>query len=209
MATIHISEAEAAGDFAGLMARVHSGAEVVIESGAYPPTVLRTATPPRRSIGYSEESVALLPADTTATIGEGFASDDAASGTPSLSDRELRAMEAEIKAADFILGIRNDAGMEDFVPYSRETLTRATSFLRRHMIHAHAANLFDTGVPGIGPADHGSIDLYWEADDRTLLINFPANESDANYYGKKPGSEISGRFDPSEARADIVVWLAE
>jgi len=61
----------------------------------------------------------------------------------------------------------------------------------------------------IGPADHGSIDLYWEKADRTLLINFPAMESVANYYGKKPKSEISGRFDPSEARAELALWLAD
>ena len=75
MATIHISEADAAGDFAGLMARVRAGAEVVIESGAAPGIVLRTAAPPRRSI---EECIALLPADSPATIDEDFASDVAA-----------------------------------------------------------------------------------------------------------------------------------
>ncbi len=36
MAVIHISEAEAARDFAGLMARVRAGAEVVIENGKLP-----------------------------------------------------------------------------------------------------------------------------------------------------------------------------
>jgi hypothetical protein len=41
------------------------------------------------------------------------------------------------------------------------------------------------------------------------LINFPAGESIANYYGKKPKSEISGRFDPSDARAELVFWLAD
>ncbi len=34
MAVIHISEADAARDFAGLMARVRAGAEVVIEDGS-------------------------------------------------------------------------------------------------------------------------------------------------------------------------------
>ena len=43
MATIHISEAEAAGDFAGLMARVRAGAEVVIESDARAVAVVRPA----------------------------------------------------------------------------------------------------------------------------------------------------------------------
>lgn len=59
MATIHISEAEAARDFAGLMARVRAGVEVVIESGAEPVAVIRAAAPPRRSIS---ESIALAEA---------------------------------------------------------------------------------------------------------------------------------------------------
>jgi len=59
MATIRISEAEAAGDFAGLMAHVRSGAEVVIESGAAPVALVRAAAPPRRSIS---ESIALAEA---------------------------------------------------------------------------------------------------------------------------------------------------
>jgi antitoxin (DNA-binding transcriptional repressor) of toxin-antitoxin stability system len=59
MATIHISEAEAAKDFAGLMAHVRAGAEVVIESGSAPVAVVHAATPPRRSIS---ESIALAVA---------------------------------------------------------------------------------------------------------------------------------------------------
>lgn len=72
MATIRISEADAARDFAGLLARVRAGAEIVIESGTASVAILRTATPPRRSI---EECIALLPEDSTATIDEDFARD--------------------------------------------------------------------------------------------------------------------------------------
>lgn len=75
MATIRISEAEAARDFAGLLARVRAGAEVVIESGFSAVAVLRAPAPPRRSI---EECIALLPPDSTATIDEDFANDVAA-----------------------------------------------------------------------------------------------------------------------------------
>jgi prevent-host-death family protein len=75
MATFHISEAEATRDFADLLARVRAGAEVVIESNAYPIAVLHTPAPPRRSI---EECIALLPADSPATIDEDFAGDVAA-----------------------------------------------------------------------------------------------------------------------------------
>ena len=72
MATIHISEAEAARDFAALLARVRAGVEVVIESDAAPVPVLRTPSPPRRSI---EQCIALLPEDSPATIDEDFARD--------------------------------------------------------------------------------------------------------------------------------------
>jgi antitoxin (DNA-binding transcriptional repressor) of toxin-antitoxin stability system len=75
MAVIHISESEAALDFAGLMARVREGAEVVIENGPDAVAVLHTPVPPRRSI---DECIALLPEDSSATIDEDFASDVAA-----------------------------------------------------------------------------------------------------------------------------------
>jgi antitoxin (DNA-binding transcriptional repressor) of toxin-antitoxin stability system len=40
---IHISKAEAASDFASLMARVRSGAEIVVEDNSCPVAVLRPA----------------------------------------------------------------------------------------------------------------------------------------------------------------------
>jgi antitoxin (DNA-binding transcriptional repressor) of toxin-antitoxin stability system len=75
MGTFRISEAEAAGNFSGLLARVRAGAEIVIEDGTSPVAILRAAMPPRRSI---EECMALLPADSPATIDEDFARDVAA-----------------------------------------------------------------------------------------------------------------------------------
>jgi antitoxin (DNA-binding transcriptional repressor) of toxin-antitoxin stability system len=56
---IHISEAEAANDFASLLARVRAGAEVVIENGEHPVAVLHAADPVRRSIS---ECIALAKA---------------------------------------------------------------------------------------------------------------------------------------------------
>jgi antitoxin (DNA-binding transcriptional repressor) of toxin-antitoxin stability system len=72
MAKIHISATEAARDFAGLLARVRAGAEVVIEDGPLTVAVLHTPMPPCRSI---EECIALLPEDSPATIDEDFARD--------------------------------------------------------------------------------------------------------------------------------------
>ena len=61
METIHISEDEAARDFAGLMARVRAGAEVIIESDSAPIALVTPAAPPRRSIS---ESIAIAEART-------------------------------------------------------------------------------------------------------------------------------------------------
>ncbi|MGD0823532.1 MAG: hypothetical protein ABR908_03050 [Terriglobales bacterium] len=69
---IHISEAEAAGDFAGLLARVRAGAEIVIESGTLPVAVIHAPVPPRRSIS---ECIALLPEHSTAVMDADFAKD--------------------------------------------------------------------------------------------------------------------------------------
>ena len=56
---IHISEADAASDFPGLMKRVRTGTEVIIESGKRPVAVLHAAEPARRTIS---ESIALAKA---------------------------------------------------------------------------------------------------------------------------------------------------
>lgn len=62
-------------DFGALLERVRAGAEIIVERDACPVAVLHKPAPPRRSI---EECIALLPADSTATIDEDFADDVAA-----------------------------------------------------------------------------------------------------------------------------------
>ena len=57
MATIHISEADAIRDFAGLLAHARLGAEIVIEKDAEPAIVLRKAAEPRGRL--LSESIAL------------------------------------------------------------------------------------------------------------------------------------------------------
>ena len=54
---IHVSEAEAASDFASLMARVRSGTEVVIENNARPVAVVRPVAEP--SVRRLSESLRL------------------------------------------------------------------------------------------------------------------------------------------------------
>jgi antitoxin (DNA-binding transcriptional repressor) of toxin-antitoxin stability system len=53
MATIHISEADATTDFAGVMDRIREGAEVVIESGNNPVAIVSPPEIRHRSISES------------------------------------------------------------------------------------------------------------------------------------------------------------
>jgi antitoxin (DNA-binding transcriptional repressor) of toxin-antitoxin stability system len=71
---IHISESEAAHDFASVLARVRAGAEVVIETegGKMPVAIIHRPVPPRRTIS---ECIALLPEDSTAVMDADFARD--------------------------------------------------------------------------------------------------------------------------------------
>jgi len=71
---VHISEEEAASDFASVLARVRAGVEVVIESAGnkLPLAIVHLPVPPRRTIS---ECIARLPEDSTAIMDADFAKD--------------------------------------------------------------------------------------------------------------------------------------
>jgi antitoxin (DNA-binding transcriptional repressor) of toxin-antitoxin stability system len=74
MAVIHISEADAARDFASLMARVREGSEVVIENGARAIAIVRPAdTRPGRLL--SESIAAAEARDSKVTLDKDFGRD--------------------------------------------------------------------------------------------------------------------------------------
>jgi antitoxin (DNA-binding transcriptional repressor) of toxin-antitoxin stability system len=71
---IHISETEAAGNFADVLARVRAGAKVMIESerGKLAVAVIHAPAPLHRTI---LECIALLPEDSTAVMDADFVKD--------------------------------------------------------------------------------------------------------------------------------------
>ena len=74
MAVIHISEAEAARDLRGLLARVRAGEEIRIDSGSETFDLIRT--PPREKSGKISDFIAVLEAHKElATLDPGFADD--------------------------------------------------------------------------------------------------------------------------------------
>jgi prevent-host-death family protein len=70
---IHISDAEAASDFASLLARVRAGAEIIIEHDAQPVAVVYPAEPRVRLL--SESLRLAREHSSTATLDEDFARD--------------------------------------------------------------------------------------------------------------------------------------
>jgi antitoxin (DNA-binding transcriptional repressor) of toxin-antitoxin stability system len=77
MPVVHMSEAEAASDFAGMMARVRAGEEIVIEANSRPVAILRAVDPKGRSIS---ETIARAEARSrelgyTPVMDAGFAAD--------------------------------------------------------------------------------------------------------------------------------------
>src|SRR5262249_44288483 len=74
---IHVTEAEAARDFADILIRVRAGAEVIIEKDARPVAIIHAAEPERRTIS---ESIAIAKAHAeelgySPTIDPDFAAD--------------------------------------------------------------------------------------------------------------------------------------
>ncbi len=69
---VHMTEAEIARNFAAALEKVRQGLEVVVEDNHQAIAVLKPAEPPRRKIS---ECIAMLSADSTATIDPDFAAD--------------------------------------------------------------------------------------------------------------------------------------
>ena len=102
-----------------------------------------------------------------------------------------------------------DEGID--VQYSEETWKRAVKLLRK------LAEMFweDNGtflpVPSVGPADAGSIDLFWELEHLTLLINVPADvATSVTFYGRRlEASKISGALEGNDTKPrHLTGWLS-
>lgn len=72
MEPLRISDLELARDVRSVLRRIETGGEVIIERDRQPVAVMRAAEPVRRKIS---ECIALMPADSTATLDPDFAKD--------------------------------------------------------------------------------------------------------------------------------------
>ena len=122
----------------------------------------------------------------------------------------FRGVESAIRESKRILQIEvaPDDGID--APYKEVTWNRATRLLRQlgKLFWTETSSFIP--VPSIGPADSGSIDLFWELGDLTLLINVPADDATAvTFYGRRfKGSKLSGLLSQADTEPrHLTAWL--
>ena len=72
MEPLHISDVELSKDVRSVLRRIETGGEVIVERDQQPVAVIRAAEPVHRKIS---DCIALMPADSAATIDPDFAKD--------------------------------------------------------------------------------------------------------------------------------------
>ncbi len=110
-----------------------------------------------------------------------------------------------------IMNLKYNWDGEQATGYDERTWARAARFALNHA--NLSLTLFGTSLPQpkIGPADAGSIDLFWAGDMGKLLINIPAEADEPiTLYGQEArGGSISGVIPGEDLRADLAAWLVK
>lgn len=128
----------------------------------------------------------------------GVAGTSASEGAPEL-ERKVR---AELPA-------RPNWDGEGSPGYTNQVIERAVR-LFTEMARAAKREHIRIEMPDFGPGPDGSIDLYWDAEGYSILINVPADpRSQPTFYGDNKGAtQIKGTLDEtSPGLARLVLWL--
>jgi hypothetical protein len=102
-----------------------------------------------------------------------------------------------IQSSKWILDLKDNWDNEGSEGYSVETWERAIELLWQISGLLEKDSLRDPiPMPKINPANKGSIDLCWDLDGCSVLINIPSSDKEfATYYGEhKEKGKIEGKF---------------
>ncbi|MBW4618835.1 MAG: hypothetical protein KME17_05690 [Cyanosarcina radialis HA8281-LM2] len=107
-----------------------------------------------------------------------------------------------------ILELQDDWDDEGSPGYSEQTWERAVTFLLENAVSLWQEKGFCVTAPAIHNGPEGSIDIYWETDNRKLLINVPADRNKlADFYGYDSlGREVKGMLKLSEPNEWLLLW---
>jgi len=95
----------------------------------------------------------------------------------------------------WILELPDNWDDEGSIHYERATWERARDFLLSLAREARYCSARALPAPAINPAYAGSIDLFWDLEQRQLLVNIPADPTEAiTFYGEDDfGTVVSGK----------------
>jgi hypothetical protein len=118
-------------------------------------------------------------------------------------------LEAEIGSAKQLVKLGDNWDGEGSPGYEQATIDRAASFLRLQFSWLWSKCGIEAPAPRIAPGPDGSIDLLWKRQEWRLLINVPADPSEAaSYYGDDFGSQkTNGHLETGSHSVGIAPWL--
>ena len=120
-------------------------------------------------------------------------------------------MEQAISNSKAILTLELDPDAGVTVQYDADTWQRATKLLREMAELYWQATGDYLSAPSIAPALEGSIDLFWEMGDLTLLINVRQDlTSGVTFFGRRfKTSKISGSLSVDDTQPKhLTAWLS-
>jgi hypothetical protein len=110
--------------------------------------------------------------------------------------------------AEWMLNLEDDWDGEGSVGFSKITFNRAADFLRRYATGAWKRAGTIIPVPEILPGPDGSIDILWKTEGYELLVNIPAENKLASFYGDDlRDANIKGTFDASVENLGLLEWF--
>ena len=124
---------------------------------------------------------------------------------------ELSAVTDAIEKSRAILQLKDNWDGEGSSGYTEDTWNQAAQFLFENALRLWNERGIAVSAPAIYNGPEGSIDIYWGALDRKLLINIPANsEEPATFYGQDSSDhEIKGNLRLSDKNEWLMMWQME
>jgi len=114
-----------------------------------------------------------------------------------------------LESSRTILELEDDWDEQGASAYSESTWQRMCGFLRRQAALAQQIAGRDLPLPDILPGPKGSVDLHWKSPELELLVNIPAEASQAaTFYGDDYGVQtVKGSLNPEMPAPGLVLWL--
>jgi hypothetical protein len=128
--------------------------------------------------------------------------------TQALRAPDTSQIEQAIEASRTLLDLPQGWDDGEAKQISKLTWDLATAVLREAARAAHRRFNHLLPAPNIGPCSDGSLDLFWDTSNYTLLINVQAEQA-SDYYGERAGLKIQGPFNPTSPKFDFLTLLVE